>query len=1130
MDLILAHGLSFQDLYTLNGLACLDACFLNFLENEALGEDLGKAVKRARDPRQVLDAPQENQLILTLAPYVEAFLATLFGIRSAVEALQEAQHHPAALFRCKRLFVQRQAALAFPREVAALDPSSQHLLATQVADDLGIAPENLENEDHELAIAQAWMAWLEQPEAFGEQLERARRYGAWRAHHHPGDGVLFRLQQRVDPQTLVPCQRRPDGSLETTLPLARREGLSLTTPPPTSRQALDQSHRCIVCHPQGKDFCRKGFQKIPEQIEQNALGVSLQGCPLNQKISEMHALRKQGYLLGALAVVMVDNPMVPATGYRICNDCKLSCIFQKQEAVDTPLVETQILEAVLTLPWGVEIYSLLTRWNPLKFKDWLPQPPSGYTVLVAGMGPAGFTLAHALLQQGHRVLGVDALKKEDLPPAWVGETFQGTEGEPVGFYPILSKETLWEPLENRLSKGFGGVADYGITARWDKNFLTLIRLVLERRAAFDFQGDVFFGSTLTLEQALTRADHVALCLGAGKPTLPLLGATFPKGVFAAADFLMALHVTNVAHPRTLASFQLQLPLVVVGGGLTAIDAATEALAYYPVQVEAFLQAYEQACQTRGEAAVEGTWSPEEQALATMFIQQARALREEKAQAFLENRPPRVVEWLQAWGGVTVLYRRALQEAPSYRLNADEVAHALQQGLFFREGKEPLAFETDADGQLQGLRLDAQRSDQLPCRTVLMATGAQAMEVEGGVDDPRVSLVGDLDPAYRGSVVKAMASAKAAAGRIDQVLRKATPVYVPGSAYDPFQTHAFVETLTPLSPGADVWEVTLKAPQVARQFQPGHFFRVQRFQESIPPGSLPLGTLQSGNLIPKPLALTGISADPHAGTLTVVVSAQGLHPQFFLRQLKPGDRVSLMGPAGTPAVIPSNKIILFIGWDLCNVFFLPVARAMQAAGNRLYTLAGAASWSRFFKRQELEACYERVVWCGPEKRADKGAYKGAYNGLPPFAVRPQDAWQGGSPIDFLQGLSQGTPQVALQDTLQDTSLIPLETVDVIWMMASPGMLASLQTVLNTDLASRLKPSCERIATLNAPMQCMMKGVCGQCACVKQLPDQPQAVVFLCETQDQPLDAIHLTGLQHRLRQQPLTEKLLQLSLF
>ena len=60
--------------------------------------------------------------------------------------------------------------------------------------------------------------------------------------------------------------------------------------------------------------------------------------------------------------------MAAGTGHRICNDCMKSCIFQKQEPVDIPQVETRTLKDVLELPWGFEIYSLLTRWNPLEFR------------------------------------------------------------------------------------------------------------------------------------------------------------------------------------------------------------------------------------------------------------------------------------------------------------------------------------------------------------------------------------------------------------------------------------------------------------------------------------------------------------------------------------------------------------------------------------------------------------------------------------------------------------------------------------------------------------------------------------------------------------------------------------------
>ncbi len=49
--------------------------------------------------------------------------------------------------------------------------------------------------------------------------------------------------------------------------------------------------------------------------------------------------------------------------------------------------------------------------------------------------------------------------------------------------------------------GFGGVAEYGITVRWDKNFLKLIRLLLERRQEFKMFGGVRFGGALTIDSA-----------------------------------------------------------------------------------------------------------------------------------------------------------------------------------------------------------------------------------------------------------------------------------------------------------------------------------------------------------------------------------------------------------------------------------------------------------------------------------------------------------------------------------------------------------------------------------------------------------------------------------------------------
>ena len=337
--------------------------------------------------------------------------------------------------------------------------------------------------------------------------------------------------------------------------------------------------------------------------------MKLAGCPLEEKISEMNAVKGNGNPIGALAIVTVDNPMAAATGHRICNDCMKSCIFQKQEPVDIPQVETRTLKDVLELPWGFEIYSLLTRWNPLNFARPFMRAAPDNKVLVVGLGPAGFTLAHHLMNDGHTVAAVDGLKIEPLPPDISGVDAYGNR---VPFRPIHDITEIYERLDERVMAGFGGVAEYGITVRWNKNFLKVIRLLIERRREFSMYGGVRFGGTLTIDSAFELGfDHIALCAGAGRPTVIPMKNGLVRGVRQASDFLMALQLTGAAKSDSLANLQIRMPIVVIGGGLTAIDTATESLAYYVVQVEKFLRRYDTLVAELGEAAVRANWTPEE---------------------------------------------------------------------------------------------------------------------------------------------------------------------------------------------------------------------------------------------------------------------------------------------------------------------------------------------------------------------------------------------------------------------------------------------------------------------------------------------------------------------------------------
>ena len=63
-----------------------------------------------------------------------------------------------------------------------------------------------------------------------------------------------------------------------------------------------------------------------------------------------------------------------------------------------------------------------------------------------------------------------------------------------------------------------------------------------------------------------------------------------RGIRKASDFLMALQLTGAFKRDALSNLQARLPAVVIGGGLTGVDTATELMAYYPLQVEKIARA------------------------------------------------------------------------------------------------------------------------------------------------------------------------------------------------------------------------------------------------------------------------------------------------------------------------------------------------------------------------------------------------------------------------------------------------------------------------------------------------------------------------------------------------------------
>src|SRR5262249_31864399 len=266
-----------------------------------------------------------SDLVTELAPHVEDFIGELFGIAAELRALQEHHHELAPIYAVKRLFVQRRAVKGVTAEAAAAidGPALRHELETRFGEGLT-----------EPVFARHVSRWMEAEAQHAADLDLAARYAAWatlspagRAAHKKG--VLFKVPHRLDMEHLVPVESETVGGVAMLrLPPEHhrhREGFALTDRGTDLVGALDQANYCIWCHNQGKDSCSTGLKEKAGGFKKSVFGVTLAGCPLDEKISEMNLVKARGNTVGALATVTIDNPMAAATGHRICNDCMKSC-------------------------------------------------------------------------------------------------------------------------------------------------------------------------------------------------------------------------------------------------------------------------------------------------------------------------------------------------------------------------------------------------------------------------------------------------------------------------------------------------------------------------------------------------------------------------------------------------------------------------------------------------------------------------------------------------------------------------------------------------------------------------------------------------------------------------------------
>src|SRR5262249_24812935 len=240
--------------------------------------------------------------------------ARLFEVGPEVAGLRSSTKSQDDLFRFKVDFVRRR---VLPLLKAGAPPvravPDDDVVVRQLVTALGERTETSSHrEDLEATIAGVGCSLLDREkrnkEDVAADIEALKRWCAVRMRESAyRSWSVFRFPEPIDYWNLVEVDRpdagEPLGPLSGVMlgparRLRRRDGFVLTDPRMRPREVLSEIHYCVLCHERDKDSCSKGLfattasapAPSSRRVAVNPLGIELGGCPLGEKISEMHML------------------------------------------------------------------------------------------------------------------------------------------------------------------------------------------------------------------------------------------------------------------------------------------------------------------------------------------------------------------------------------------------------------------------------------------------------------------------------------------------------------------------------------------------------------------------------------------------------------------------------------------------------------------------------------------------------------------------------------------------------------------------------------------------------------------------------------------------------------------------
>ncbi len=239
--------------------------------------------------------------------------------------------------------------------------------------------------------------------------------------------------------------------------------------------------------------------------------------------------------------------------------------------------------------------------------------------------------------------------------------------------------------------------------------------------------------------------------------------------------------------------------------------------------------------------------------------------------------------------VLILYHQDIATSTGYQTAPKEYQHAAEEGVEILENIRVLKLQSGIHQEVVGVWVQRPNGDEelIPCDNVLIATGVTQSNLYP--DHLNVHKVGDLDPHFRGSVVKALYSGRMKALEIAHQ-RTQPPGVRPKrpSIYDIQNT--FSKTIRKIDYLSDHYiKLSIYGTYLAQKGRPGHMFR---FHSSHHIKGIPLSFYRSvGDQIELIIHMIG-------------PATKALH------NLKLNETVHVMGPVGQP-FIPAQSSLCWV---------------------------------------------------------------------------------------------------------------------------------------------------------------------------------------------------------------------------